>query len=112
MATQRRNTSCLEVYEQQCENCLLSPDRLVSSSRAKEYLDHTLSNDSFFICHKSSINGGNVCCRAFYDTFGRDTVVVRLAMMLDLVKFVPLPTDKLDLLSHRELSKRGEANDR
>jgi len=69
-----------------CNQCLFSKDRIVSGERMKEILRDCRKNDSHFICHKSSIEGGNDCCRGFYDT--QDANIIRIAQRLNCVEFV------------------------
>lgn len=90
-----------EVYESNCNNCLLSKDSIVSPDRRKEIISSCLSEDSHFICHKSSINGGNVCCKSFYDKLGHRINLIRIAGRLGVIKFVPLK-DNEKLTPYRE----------
>lgn len=82
------------VYEQRCEQCLFSPERIVSSQRMAEVLRQCAATDTHFVCHKSSIYGdGNVCCRGFYDRDPAASNLMRIAGRLGLVEFVPLPEE-------------------
>ena len=56
-----------KVYDKPCKNCLMSKDRIVSGERAKDIIKDCAQNQTYFICHKSSIEGGEVCCRNFFD---------------------------------------------
>lgn len=62
--------SLFKVYKTPCKNCLLSKDRIVSPQRAKELIEESIAADSYFICHKSSMNGGEVCCNRYYHEIG------------------------------------------
>lgn len=78
----------LKVYKDQCKNCLLSKNRIVSPQRAKEVVEECMSNQSFFICHKSSMKKGDTMCKKFYDSFGDQSQLVRVAKRLGVIEFV------------------------
>jgi hypothetical protein len=107
-----------QVCAEQCNECLFTKHRVVGSRRMKEVIDGAVAGDSYFICHKHSLRvidsdgeltaqHGSVCCRAYFDTFGRDVLVVRLARMLGRVVFVdlngePLGQEEAVCLTHEE----------
>lgn len=93
----------MQVYQQACDNCLLSPNAIVSPERRKEILQACKDKQTFFVCHRSSMDGGNVCCSKFFDQLGHLSQAVRIAERLGVVQFVPLPEDDHALMSHREL---------
>lgn len=59
-----------------CDQCLFSPNRVVSSERMKEIVEGCKEGDTFFICHKSNDEGDKIVCRGFYDNI--DTLDIRL----------------------------------
>lgn len=77
------------VYEERCEQCLFSPNKIVDDKRRKEVLADCAKKDTYFICHKASMKGEDVCCKGFYET--QDTRTTRMAKWLGVVRFVPLP---------------------
>jgi hypothetical protein len=78
------------VAEKRCAECLFTPNRVVSAERAAEIVEKCEREGSYFVCHKGSLTGNDqLCCRGFYDA--HETRVTRLAKVLDLVKFVPIP---------------------
>lgn len=83
------------VAEERCDQCLFTPERIVSSRRMAEVLAATDKADTFFICHRYTIDAGdgpdNVCCRGFYDRDPRRTNLMRIADRLGVVRTVPLP---------------------
>lgn len=81
-------TNMLKVYKDQCKNCLLSKDRIVSPERVKDIIDSCVTNQSFFICHKSSMKKESVMCKKFYDSFGDQSQLVRIAERLGVIEFV------------------------
>lgn len=88
-----------KVYKEKCSNCLLTKDRIVSPKRAKELIEEIKEEQTYFICHKSSMEGGGVCCKTFYDTMGQVSQQVRIAERLGgedvgLIEFVELPDNK------------------
>lgn len=66
----------------------MSKDKIVDNARRRQILEKVIKEQSFFICHKSSIEGGEVCCRGFYDKLGHYSQLVRIAERLNVVKFV------------------------
>ena len=82
-------------YERRWDECLFLNVKIVSKNRTGEIIENCLKADTHFICHKSTIkNNGNICCRGFYDTQKEKIFKIRLAIALNLVKFVPLPKNK------------------
>lgn len=93
------------VYEKCCGNCLLSTERIVSPQRAKDLVKDCLQQDTYFVCHKSTMqDDGGTCCKAFYDKFGQQINLVRIAQRLGVVKFVPQPDIK-KLTPHKNYAK-------
>ncbi len=82
----------MKVCEKPCDQCLFSKDRIVSAARVREVLADCKRNDSYFICHKASIAGGDVCCRTFYDT--RTSNLIRIMQRLNGIKFVDPTTGR------------------
>jgi hypothetical protein len=78
----------MKVYKEQCDQCLLSKNRIVSSERAKDIIKECVNENTYFICHKSSIDGGKIGCKGFFDKFGDKTKLISLAKWLGIVKFV------------------------
>lgn len=96
-----------KVCKNQCPNCLLTKDRIVSPKRMKQLLNDTIANGVYFICHKSTMESGDVCCKTFYDKLGYKSNLVRIAQRLGAVQEVELPkSEKLptyeQMNSHRE----------
>lgn len=81
--------SGFEVCEKQCDQCLFSPNRIVSKPRMAQILKGCRQQDTHFHCHKGSIAGKDVCCRGFYDT--QTSQMIRIAGRLNMIKFVPIP---------------------
>ena len=79
----------LKVYEESCDQCLFSKNRIVSAERVREILSDCRKDETHFICHKASIAGANVCCRSFFDT--QDTQIIQVVKRIGLFEFVPLP---------------------
>lgn len=95
----------MKVYKSTCSNCLLSSDSIVSPERRKDILDKIKREQSYFICHKASMEGEDVCCKTFYDELGHMSQLVRIAERLGAVEFVEQP-DKEKLPSWREMEGR------
>jgi hypothetical protein len=80
-----------EVCEKRCDECLFSKNRIVSKARMSDLLLEACRNDSYFQCHKGTLVGRKICCRGFYTRYERDVLIIRLAKLLKIVKFVPVP---------------------
>lgn len=82
----------MKVQEHKCNQCLFSNNRIVSTKRAEQIIKKCIRDDSFFVCHKSSIESkdghGDVCCRGFWDNFKDRFNLGRIAQRLNAVKFV------------------------
>lgn len=50
------------VMDRKCDQCLYSPDKIVSDARRKEILRELNRQDTHFICHKASALGEQVAC--------------------------------------------------
>lgn len=82
------------VYEKRCDQCLYSKDKIVGDARRKALLAQIEKDGTYFICHKASLAGDDVCCRGFYDAEGSQ--IVHIAKALNVVKFVPLPEERTE----------------
>lgn len=84
-----------EVCEQQCAECLFSPNRIVSVGRMQELLriTHRQAHETDFECHKGTLAGRHIVCRGFYDAYPDHSQRMQVAGRLGLVRFVPVPDD-------------------
>lgn len=96
-----------EVFNKSCNNCLLSKDSIVSPERRKDILDTCKEKQIHFICHLSSIEGGQVCCKKFFDEMGNLSRMIRLCKEFKLIKEIEMPEskDKDGFISHNEIEK-------
>jgi hypothetical protein len=77
----------MKVYKTQCKNCLLSPDSIVSPARRKQIIKKCTSEQTFFVCHKSSIQGDeDVCCKTYFDRLGHHSQMIRIAGRLGMIQ--------------------------
>ena len=53
-----------------CDQCLLSAQKLFSDLRRRQILAETARKDCAFLCHKGTIAGRQIVCRAHYDASG------------------------------------------
>jgi hypothetical protein len=81
-----KDINMMEVKKERCPECLFSKDKIVSNSRRKDLLEECERNDTHFVCHKSSINGGEACCKGFYDTYS--TNMLRISQRLRMIEFI------------------------
>ena len=98
----------LKVYKECCGNCLLSKDRIVSPKRAKDLLQETKEKQSYFVCHKASMNGDEIVCKSFYDKLGYQSQMIRIAERINAVQFVE-QTDKEKLIPYSAMVGRGKS---
>ena len=85
----------LKICAQRCDQCLFSPNRIVSTARMRQILADCERDDEAFECHKHTTRrmdgedtGGVVVCRGFYDRDPRATTLLRLGAALGLTTFV------------------------
>lgn len=94
----------MKVYKECCGNCLLSEDAIVSPSRRKGIIKGCIQNQTHFQCHKATIEGKDILCKAFYDKLGHHSQLVRIAKRLNAIEFVEQPNqDKLP--SYRQMKR-------
>lgn len=80
----------LQVCESKCDQCLFTPQRIVSKERFAEIVRDCRQEDRHFICHKGSLTGNDaLVCRGFFDT--QTSQMIRIAGRLGLIEFVPVP---------------------
>lgn len=84
----------LQVYKECCQNCLLSPDSIVSPTRRKEIINGCAKKQTHFICHKASIDEKDIVCKTFFDKLGHVSQMIRIAERLNMVQFVEQPISK------------------
>ena len=77
-----------QVAQECCTECLFSEHKIVDDARRKQIIQKCLREDRFFICHKATITGQEICCRAFYDKLGAQINLIRIALRLRLIEFV------------------------
>ena len=97
----------LKVYKECCGNCLLSKDRIVSPKRAKDLLNEIKEKQSYFVCHKASMNGEEIVCKTFFDKLGHQSQMIRIAERLNVVQFVE-QTDTKKLIPYSAMTTRGK----
>jgi len=81
----------IHVRGEKCGNCLYSPDRLVSGARARELTtDPRAEPGSTFVCHRSQVSDEpEAICSAWFDNFAREDPILRLAMAMGVIEYVP-----------------------
>ena len=101
----------LKVYQECCHNCLLSKDRIVSPKRAKDLLNEIAEKQSYFVCHKASMNGEEIVCKTFFDKLGHQSQMIRIAERLNAVQFVEQKnTEKLRSYASLNQREKGIEN--
>lgn len=94
-----------KVYSECCKNCLLSKDRIVSAKRAKEIIKDVKKNQSYFVCHKATMEGKEIVCKTFYDTMGFYSQLIRIGQRLGAIEFVDQPESE-KLIPHNQTIRK------
>lgn len=95
-----------KVFATSCSNCLFSNDKIVDDEAKAKVLEECEQNDTHFICHKATMDGGDICCHTFYklaEKRGHMPKLMAMADWLGMVEFVPLPEGE-KLIPAREWS--------
>lgn len=82
--------ACLRVFNKPCNECLMGNNRIVKKEKAEEIIKECLSNDKYFTCHKSTINGEDIACAGFVKMHEADVVPLRIARLFGLYESVDL----------------------
>jgi hypothetical protein len=98
----------LKVYKECCGNCLLSKDRIVSPKKAKQLLEEIKEKQSYFVCHKASMNNEEIVCKKFFDELGHQSQMIRIAERLNAVQFIE-QTNTEKLIPYRSITERGKS---
>jgi len=78
----------MKVYSERCNQCLFSKNRIVSKERAAEIIKGCVDDQSYFVCHKATIDGKDTMCKGYYDQLGQHSQSLRIAERLNIVQFV------------------------
>lgn len=86
----------LKVYKTACDQCLFSSNKIVSDNRKAEVLAEIKSKQTFFVCHKSSIEdpAEGIMCRGFYEANKTTSLLILLGHAAGVVVFKDQPTKK------------------
>ncbi|AEH21824.1 VHS1011 protein [Vibrio phage 1] len=76
----------LKVAKKCCGQCLFSSKRIVSEKRKEDIIAGCEKRDTYFVCHKATINKENVVCRGFYEK--HTSQQIRIAQRLGVIDFV------------------------
>jgi len=98
----------LKVYKECCGNCLLSKDRIVSPKKAKQLLEEIKEKQSYFVCHKASMNNEEIVCKKFFDELGHQSQMIRIAERLNAVQFIE-QTNTEKLIPYCSITERGKS---
>jgi hypothetical protein len=80
----------LQVAAKRCNECLYSSSKIVPDDRRASLLADCRKSGRYFICHKATIRGDAVVCRAFFDT--EPNQACQVAERLGIVRFVDAET--------------------
>ena len=90
-----------QVYKKPCKNCLFSEDRIVPESRAKNLVAECIQDNTYFICHVSSSEGGEVCCYGFWQRYRNKVTLLKASEYFEQVEFIPVP-DSIKRIPYRD----------
>lgn len=72
----------------------------------KEIVNKCVREQSYFICHKASINNDDAMCKNFYDSFGHYSQLLRIVERLGVVEFID-QKDSERLPSYDDMNKKS-----
>jgi hypothetical protein len=55
------------VMAERCNECLFGPNKIVSNKRRADIIRGITRDDSYFICHKATMQGTKAACRSDWD---------------------------------------------
>ncbi len=58
-----------KVMARNCDECLMTANRIVSGARAAQIIAETNRKDGHFICHKASLAGEDIACHGHATRF-------------------------------------------
>lgn len=97
-----------KVYRTRCAECLFSKNRIVSPERADEIIEDCSKTNSFFVCHKATIQGEeDVMCKGYFDNVWSKDEIGQMLVRAGYVEFVEQPMDTEPIVPHR-LRLEGE----
>lgn len=77
----------LNVMAERCGECLFSGGAIIEGDARRELIEECRERDTFFVCHKATVEGELiVCCRGYYDT--HDTTPIQLANRVNALRLV------------------------
>ena len=59
----------MKVQKNQCNQCLFTKNRVVSKERMLDVVEQTLKQNTYFECHKATIQKQDVCCKGYWDRY-------------------------------------------
>jgi len=75
-----------KVKKERCSQCLYSKDKIVSNERRSQLLRDIKQQDSYFVCHQSTIEGEDACCKGFYESASSNAI--RMFQRLHMIEMV------------------------
>ena len=81
----RTRTVPFDVMAECCNQCLMTPNKIVSNARRRQIVQDTRRRDCHFICHKA--DGRDIACRGHMDATGGGQLA-RIAHRLNAVRLI------------------------
>lgn len=76
----------MKVMARNCDECLMTDQRIVSGRRAAQIIRETKVKDCHFICHKATIEGEDVACHGHTMKFVPQ--LFRIAGRIGLIQWI------------------------
>lgn len=71
----------------------------------KELLNKIVQEQSYFICHKASMEDKQTCCHTFHKTLGYKSNLIRVMERIGGIKFVD-QSDSVKLPTYEEMKSK------
>jgi hypothetical protein len=68
----------MKIYNKKCNQCLFGKNKIVSDEAKQQIIADCLKKDTYFSCHKSTIQNKDIACYGFYSKFKRTVAVLRI----------------------------------
>ena len=96
MRTNAYRDGQVHVLTEKCQTCVFRAGNLMrlQEGRLKDLVDSNLAEDTALVCHATLYKDGvdNAVCRGYFDAYGTEVTPLRMAQMMDLIAYDPVPT--------------------
>lgn len=80
----------VRVCKVKCDTCIFRPIEMWDNGPAEIMSKQACEKDGYIPCHETYMHGEKkqAICRGFFDVHKQDTLMTRMAVAFDMVKFV------------------------